>query len=275
MPSRIGGCGIAALLSASCAPQRLQPQGIVAKIINERRKDANDRYDDLLAMLMKSRDENGQPMADHQLRDEVLTFLLAGQETTALVLSWSLYLLGQYPNVMSNLQTEVSQVLRGRSARIQDQKQLLYTGQIISEAMRLFPPAWIVGREAAEDCKIGGYFVPKGTTIFISPWVLHRSPRFFEAPTDFRPERWAGSLGSALPRFAYMPFGGGPRICIGNRFALMEASLILATIAQKFGIEWQADKPVSPMPSITLRPQGGISVKLSANNPILHKPNIC
>jgi cytochrome P450 len=127
--------------------------------------------------------------------------------------------------------------------------------------MRLYPPAWGFGREAIADCEIGGYAILAGTTIIISPWRLHRDPRHFEHPTEFCPERWSGDLARRLPRFAYIPFGGGPRICIGNRFALMESVLILAATAQHFRLEWQSDHPVVPFPSITLRPKGGIWVK--------------
>ena len=140
----------------------------------------------------------------------------------------------------------------------------MFAEHVVMEAMRLFPPAWAIGREAAQDCEIGGYHVAAGTTILMSPWVIHRDPRFFENPTEFRPQRWSGDLARQLPRFAYFPFGGGPRICIGNRFAMMEAMLILATIVQRFRLEWLCDRPVVPFASITLRPQGGVWVRLAA-----------
>jgi cytochrome P450 len=133
---------------------------------------------------------------------------------------------------------------------------------VVSAALRLYPPAYAIGREALADCEIGGYLVPAGTTVYASPWVMHRDPRWFGDPQAFRPERWDGNLTKQLPRFAYMPFGGGPRICIGNRFAVMEATLILAAVAQRFRLEWQSDRPVQLMPSITLRPRNGIWVKL-------------
>jgi cytochrome P450 len=238
-------------------------EAIVARILRQRRADP-EAHNDLLSNLMQARDETGQPMPDRQLRDEVLTMLLAGQETTALALTWSWYLIGQHPEVDARLGAEVEAVLGGRAPTIGDLPRLRYTGQVITEAMRLFPPAWALGREAAVDCEIGGYPVPKGTTLFICPWILHRSARFFDEPAAFRPERWEGSLARDLPRFAYLPFGGGPRICIGNRFALMEASLVLATVAQRFSLTWQASRPVVPLPSITLRPDGGVWVKLAA-----------
>ena len=128
--------------------------------------------------------------------------------------------------------------------------------------MRLYPPAWVIGRESLTPFEIRGYRFEAGTTIFISPWVLHRDARHFVEPEAFRPDRWMGGLARALPRYAYMPFGGGPRICIGHRFAMMEAVLILATMAQRFSMEWQSDRPVTPFPSITLRPKGGVWVRL-------------
>jgi cytochrome P450 len=139
---------------------------------------------------------------------------------------------------------------------------LRFTEQVVSEALRLYPPAYAIGRQALTDCEIGGYHVPAGTTVYVSPWVMHRDPRWFDDPQAFRPERWAGSLAKELPRFAYMPFGGGARICIGNRFAMMEAVLILATVARQFRLERQSGRPVEPKPSITLRPGGGVWVRL-------------
>jgi cytochrome P450 len=141
--------------------------------------------------------------------------------------------------------------------------QLTFTQQVVTEALRIYPPAWGFGREALADCEIGGYAIPAGTTIIISPWVLHRDPRYFEHPTEFRPERWSGDFARQLPRFAYIPFGGGPRICIGNRFAIMEMILILATVAQQYRLQWHGARPVVPLPSITLRPKGGIRVQLA------------
>ena len=138
-----------------------------------------------------------------------------------------------------------------------------FTGLPDMEAMRLYPPAWAIGRESTQPVKLGGYTFPKGTTILISPWVLHRDPRYFSEPEAFRPERWMGNLARELPRFAYMPFGGGPRICIGQRFALIEAILVLTTMAQRFSMVWQTDRKVMPFPSITLRPNGGVWLKIT------------
>ena len=139
---------------------------------------------------------------------------------------------------------------------------LKFTESVVTEAMRLYPPAWAIGRESTRPFELGGYSFPTGTTIFIIPWVLHRDPRYFEEPEAFRPERWTGNLARELPRFAYMPFGGGPRICIGQRFAMIEAVLVLTTMAQRFSMEWQPDRKVTPFPSITLRPHGGVWLKI-------------
>jgi cytochrome P450 len=214
-------------------------------------------------MLMLARDDEGQSMSEGQLRDEVITLLLAGHETTALALSWTWYLLAQHSDVDTKLAAELRDVLGGRAPTVGDLPQLRYTEQVVTEAMRLYPPAWGFGREALADCEIGGYAIPAGTTIIISPWVSHRDPRYFDQPAEFRPERWSGDFARQLPRFAYMPFGGGPRICIGNRFAMMEAVLILATVAQRFRLRWHGTRPVVPQPSITLRPKGGVWVKLA------------
>jgi cytochrome P450 len=233
---------------------------LVNAIIKERQAHGGDRGD-LLSMLMLARDDDGKAMTERQLRDEVITLLLAGHETTALALSWTWYLVSQHPQVDAKLAAELRDVLGGRAPAVSDLPQLRYTEHVVSEAMRLYPPAWGFGREALADCEIGGYAVPAGTTVIVSPWVSHRDPRYFENPTAFRPERWSNGFAATLPRFAYIPFGGGPRICIGNRFAMMEAVLVLATVAQRFRLEWQRDRMVVPLPSITLRPKDGVWVK--------------
>jgi cytochrome P450 len=229
---------------------------LVARIIAERRRSGADQGD-LLSLLLLTRYENGEPMSERQVRDEVVTMLLAGHETTALALSWTCYLLSRHPAIEARLAAELQDVLGGRSPTVEDHPRLQLCEQAINEALRLYPPAWAVGREATRSCEIGGYFVPAGTTIFMAPWVLHRDSRYFDNPNEFRPDRWASASTKQLPRFAYMPFGGGPRVCIGNRFAMMETVLILATIAQRFVLEAQQERP-EPFPSITLRPKGGI-----------------
>jgi cytochrome P450 len=234
---------------------------LVNAIISERQRDNGDRGD-LLSMLMLARDDEGKAMTQRQLRDEVITLLLAGHETTALALSWTWYLLAQHPQADAKLAAELRDVLGGRAPTASDLPRLRYIEQVVTEAMRIYPPAWTIGREALADCEIGGYHIPAGTTVIISPWVSHRNPRYFADPVAFRPERWDNGFADTLPRFAYIPFGGGPRICIGNRFAMMETILVLATVAQRFHLELQDDRPVVPLPSITLRPKDGIWVKL-------------
>ena len=220
--------------------------------------------DDLLSMLMNARDEDGSRMNDKQLRDEAVTLLLAGHETTALVLSWTWYLLSLNPRVEAELAAELERVLNGRAPSAADLPALRYTESVILESMRLFPPAYGIGREAVHDTKLGEYDVAAGTTLFISSWVLHRDPRWFDSPLEFRPERWQNGLAQRLPRHAYMPFGGGPRICIGNSFAMMEAVLLLATIARRFRMVAVSTEPVVPFPTITLRPRGGIRLRVRA-----------
>ena len=234
---------------------------LIYGMIEQKRK-SNRAGDDLLSMLLAARDEDGSHMTDKQLRDEALTLFLAGHETTALALSWTFYLLGQNPEVETRLADEVRSVLAGREPGAADVTRLQYTGQVIKETMRLYPPAWSIGREAIEDCEIGGYYVPARSQVFAVQWTTHRDPRFFNAPGEFNPGRWTEDFEKNLPRFAYMPFGGGARICIGNQFAMMEAVLILATVIQRFSLELVPGQTVTPWPSITLRPASGIRVSL-------------
>jgi cytochrome P450 len=235
---------------------------VVSSMIAERRASGLENRNDFLSRLMAARDEAGRPMSDTLLRDEAITLLLAGHETTALALSWTWFLLGQHPGAQSRMAAEIAEVLGDRPASADDLPTLKFTESVVTEAMRLYPPAWAIGRESTQPFELGGYSFPAGTTIFIIPWVLHRDPRYFEEPEAFRPERWMGSLARELPRFAYMPFGGGPRICIGQRFAMIEAVLVLTTMAQRFSMEWQPDRTVTPFPSITLRPHGGVWLKI-------------
>ena len=236
---------------------------IIYRIIEERRKSGRDAGD-LLSMLLAAQDEDGSRMTDKQLRDESITLFLAGHETTANTLSWTWWLLAQHPEVEGQLHAELSEVLAGRAPTMEDVAKLKYTELVLTESLRLYPPAWGMARLSVEDHEIGGYKLPKGTGVSFSQWVMHRDPRWFEAPEEFRPERWADGLAKRLPRFAYFPFGGGPRQCIGNTFALMEATLVLATIAQRYRFRLVADHPVVPLPSITLRPRHGIRATLEA-----------
>ena len=234
---------------------------VLYRIIAERRASGRDAGD-LLSMLLAAQDEDGTRMTDKQLRDEAITLFLAGHETTANALSWTWWLLAQNPAVEAKLHAELSSVLRGRAPSVEDLPKLAYTNHVIAESMRLYPPAWGMARTAIEDHEIAGYKVPKGSGVSFAQWIVHRDARWYEAPEEFRPERWEGDLLKRLPRFAYFPFGGGPRQCIGNTFALMEAAMILATIARQFRFRLVEGHSVVPLASITLRPREGIRVRM-------------
>lgn len=239
---------------------------IVYRIIEERRRagDAAPK-DDLLGVLLGARDDDGAGMSDRQLRDECVTLFLAGHETTALALAATIYLLSTTPHVEERLVAELERVLGGRLPSADDVRALAYTDQVIKEAMRLYPPAWTTGREVAEPFAVRGHHLAKGTQILMSQWVVHRDPRFFPDPEAFDPDRWEPARASALPRYAYFPFGGGPRVCIGNHFAMMEASLILATVMSRFHVELLPGERLELDPSVTLRQKGaGLRVRLHA-----------
>jgi cytochrome P450 len=236
---------------------------IIYRLIEERRKAGGAYADDLLSMLLHAQDEDGSRMSDKQLRDECLTLFLAGHETTALNLSWTWLLLSGDPAANAKLRSEVDEVLGDRPATFADLPKLRYTGQVIAESLRLYPPAWSMGREARWDVDIGGYRIRRGQQVWFCPWAIQRDPRWFEAPDAFRPERWEGDLAKRLPRFAYFPFGGGPRQCIGQAFAQLEAVLLLATLARDFEVEVLPKPPAIAEPSVTLRPKHGLRVRLA------------
>jgi cytochrome P450 len=239
---------------------------IVYGIIRERRaalsKGAASGAQDLLGMLLAAQDEDGSGMSDKQVRDETLTLLLAGHETTAIALSWAWYLLSQNPEAERKLHAELDSVLAGRAPAVEDLPRLPYTERVIKEAMRLYPPAYIILRLAVEDCEIGGYKIPRGSSVGTSSWVVQRYARFFPDPEKFLPDRWTEEFQRALPRFAYFPFGGGPRVCIGAQFAMMEAALVLAAVAQCYSLALVPSHPVETSPSITLRPRYGLRMTL-------------
>jgi cytochrome P450 len=246
---------------------------IVFRMIAERRASGRDAGD-LLSMLLAARDEDGSRMDDKQLRDETLTLFLAGYETTANLLAWTWWLLATHPEAEHKLHQELDGLLAGRSPAMDDLPRLRYAGHILTESLRLYPPAWGMARLAIEDHEIAGYPVPAGTGVAIAQWVVQRDPRWYEAPEEFRPERWEGDLQKKLPRFAYFPFGGGPRQCIGNMFALMEATLVLATVAQHFRLRMMPDQEVVPLASITLRPKNGVAMRLEARRRAKYDLNI-
>jgi cytochrome P450 len=216
----------------------------------------------LLTLLLQARDEEGSIMTDEQLRDEVITLLLAGHETTALTLSWTWYLLAQQPEVEKRLHEELHVTLGGRLATAGDLAKLPYTEKVIREALRLYPLAWRIGRTAGEPLKVGDYVLPAGANILMSQWATHRDERWFPNAEHFNPDRWDAESMAKLPRLAYFPFGGGPRVCIGAGFAMMEATLLLSAIVQRFRIRLLPDQQIEPLPSITLRPKNGIHVEL-------------
>jgi len=240
-----------------------QIEKVLYRIIAEKRSSGRDAGD-LLSMLLAAQDEDGSRMTDKQLRDEAITLFLAGHETTANALSWTWWLLAQNPAVEAKLHAELRTMLAGRAPSFDDLPKLVYTNHIITESMRLYPPAWGTARTAIEDLEIAGYAVPKGSGVSFTQWTVHRDARWYDAPEEFRPERWEGDLLKRIPRFAYFPFGGGPRQCIGNSFALMEMALTLATIAQQYRFRLVERHPVVPLASITLRPRYGIRVVLEA-----------
>jgi cytochrome P450 len=240
----------------------------VYTLIAERRAAPADRGD-LLSMLMAAQDGGGAEaagsaggMSDRQLRDEVMTIMLAGHETTALALSWTWYLLSEHPEVDARLRDELRAALGGRPPEVSDLPRLAYAERVLSEAMRLYPPIPVIGRQAVDACDLGGYPVPAGTPVSFAQWSVQRDPRFFDDPDVFRPERWEDGLAQRLPRFAYFPFGGGPRLCIGNTFAMMEATLILATVAQRYRPRLVPGHPIVPVPALTLRPAHGLRMRL-------------
>ncbi|QJW95341.1 cytochrome P450 [Frigoriglobus tundricola] len=220
--------------------------------------------DDLLSRLVAARDDDGSQMTDTQLREEAMTLYLAGHETTALTLTWSWYLLSTHPAAEARLAEEWARVLGGRAPAPDDLPHLPYTDAVITEAMRVYPPVYLIGREATCDLELGGYRVKKGTTIFMSQWVSHRDPRYFGPDPDaFRPERWLDGLAKRIPKYAYYPFGGGPRVCIGNTFALMEAAILLATVGQRYRFTLDPNAVIETSPQITLLPTYGIPATLA------------
>jgi cytochrome P450 len=237
--------------------------GLLFRIIAERRK-APPR-DDLLGTLLAAQDDDGARMSDAQLRDEAITLFLAGHETTALALAHTLYLLARHPEIERKLHDELRTVLGDRLPTAADVRALPYTERVLKEAMRLYSPAWATGREVTEPVEIRGATMPRGAQVFLSQWVVHHDARWFPDPERFDPERFAPERIKALPRYAYFPFGGGPRICIGNHFAMMEATLMLALIVGRWQLALEPGQHLALAPSVTLRQRGpGLRVRLRA-----------
>ena len=243
---------------------RRELSDITLGFINARRSSGEDNGD-LLSMLLQPGDaDTGGAMSDTQVIDESITLFTAGHETTANALTWTLYALSQNPRVEAALHAELDRVLAGRTPTLADLPNLPYTDMVIKESMRLFPPVWLIPRQSIAEVRIGDYVLPKGNVVFVSPWVAHRDARFFPDPETFKPERWADGFEKSLPKGAYFPFGGGPRICIGNAFAMMEARLLLAALAQKFAFTLAPGHVVAMEPLITLRPLNGMKMTLHA-----------
>ncbi|HVS34011.1 MAG TPA: cytochrome P450 [Gemmataceae bacterium] len=231
---------------------------ILYDLIGQRKESGGQ--DDLLSVFLNARHEDGGRMSDRQLRDEAMTLFLAGHDTTALTLSWCWYLLAQNPPVYDALQAELASVLGARPPTPADLPRLPYTERVVMETMRLYPAAYMMGRQAVAACDLGGHRLPAGATVLMAQWLMHRDKRWFDEPERFHPDRWADGLAKRLPKFAYFPFGGGGRLCIGNSFALMEACLVLATLARRCRFSLVPGPPIRPAPAITLKPEGGIPV---------------
>jgi cytochrome P450 len=223
------------------------------------RKRAQPGGDDLLATLLEVRDEDGGALTDLDIVNELITFVLAGHETTSSALTWCWYLLAKHPAVEARLHAELDAVLGDRAPGLDDVMKLRYTAQVFDEALRLYPPAAAFGRRPLVDVELGGYRIPRGASVFVSPFVTHRNRRYFPDPDAFRPERWAGA---EPPKFAFFPFGGGSKMCIGEPFARAEGVLVLATLARRFRLCIDDPSEVVPGPSALLRPSRAIVARV-------------
>jgi cytochrome P450 len=263
------------LRRAHAAQRRLD--ALIYQMIAARRASGAD-HGDLLSMLIAASDQPapGAPAApsapsapgapglsDEEIRDEAMTILLAGHETTANALTWTLYLLSQNPDANARLREELAHVLGGRTPSPCDYPALAYTKRVVTESMRLFPPAWIIGRRAIDEYAIGDYRLPPRSIVFMSPFVMHRDVRFYERPEQFHPDRWTPAFEAALPKFAYFPFGGGARQCIGEQFAWMEAVLVLATLMQGRRLELDPAQRIVLQPLVTLRSKYGMKMRVT------------
>lgn len=231
-------------------------------VIEERKKDPNPPAD-LLTMLLQSRyEDTGEPMEDKQLRDEATTLFAAGHETSSNALTWTLYLLAQHPEIMEKLRAEIKAVFGDETPSFENLRKLEYTTMVLQESMRLFPPAFAVGREPQADDEVLGVPIPKGSVMFISICGLHRHPKYWERPNEFFPEHFTAENIAKRPKMSYLPFGAGPRMCIGNHFAMMEMQLLLVLLARQVQFELVTSSPVEAEPLVTLKPKHGIQMRL-------------
>jgi cytochrome P450 len=245
-------------------------KGIVGHIIESRRRQAGD-HGDFLSMLLEARDEDtGEGMTDQQIRDQVMTMLMAGHETTAKALTWTFYLLDGHRDVRARLEDELAEVLGGRTPTVADLPRLRYTAMVLQEAMRLYPPVWIISRVALADDEIGGYHIAAGTLVLVSPYALHRKRECWEQAEEFRPERFSPEASEGRHPFAMFPFSGGPRQCIGKSFATVETQLVLATVAQGFHLSMVPGHVVEPEALVTLRPRYGLPVTVQERSEVRH-----
>ena len=238
------------------------------RILIRDRRGSGDGHDDLLSVLLAAVDEDsGARMSDQQLRDEMMTLFLAGHETTANALTWTFYLLSRHPEVETRLVDELQRVLAGRVPSMNDLPELPYTDMVLREALRLYPPAPGLAREPIEDVTIGGYNVPKGSLISANTYAIQRDSRFFADPERYDPDRFVPGWEERIPRYAYLPFGAGPRVCIGSGFAMMEARLILAAVAQRYKLSLETDETIRPVQLVTLRPNRPVRMRLDRRRP--------
>jgi cytochrome P450 len=273
------GATLSSYRTAYIGPQRMLPEWVptrsrrvfrrgvkridevLAGVIRDARAHGQ-RGSDLLSRLLAATDEGGAGMSDQQLRDEIITLFLAGHETTAIALTSALYLMARHPDIAARAREELDRVLGTRPAGADDMPKLTLIDAILRETMRLYPPAWIVGREPVREIEIGGVKIPPGAQVLISQWVVHRDARWFPSPEEFRPDRWLDGSTADLHRYAYFPFGGGPRVCIGNHFAMLEAVLILATLLQHLEVEAVPETHFKLAPAVTLRPTGPVMLRV-------------
>ncbi|MGL5852452.1 MAG: cytochrome P450, partial [Phycicoccus sp.] len=248
---------------------------VLYRIIDERTAQTShgelpegDRPDDMLQLLMDARDEAGEPMSARQLRDETMTLYIAGHETTGNTLVWAYHLLSQNPEVFDRMAAEIDEIVGDRLPTMDDYRLLKYTEAVVKETLRLYPAAWLLRFTAASDVEIGGHHVDEGTDVWMSQWATHRDPRWFPEADRFRPERWVGDAASDIPSHAWFPFGGGQHVCLGNRFALVEAVLVLATIARRFRLQVEPGLELPPQPLLTLQPGRDVPARVVLRSPV-------